>query len=341
MSKAAFHLASFILAGAALAAMGQGAETNASGPPLPPHWYQKVSEGVTLQHITPVAYFRGLLGMTPAERDRVLADKSEQERKQVLAKVREYETLPRNVREERLFQTELHWYLLVLLPLDPSQRNTAFRDISPLYHAMLLHQLSEWDELPAETRKALLEKESFLRTYVNWQGHSPEAQAEVLSRLPAEQRARWAEELKRWQRMPESRRAELCGAFRQFFYLTSEERKETISALSETERRQMEQSLQTYATMPPAVQRQCLDSFSKFAQMSAEERNQFLENAAKWESMTPRERQLWRDLVNSLPPMPPGYWQQRMPPMPPGWSPPPPAADPASSSQADTAKAAR
>ncbi len=197
MRAAALQLASILTLGAALAAAGQGARTNAFGPPPPPHWYQSVANGVTLRYLTPVAYFRGLLGMTPAERDRVLAGKSEAERTQVLAKVREYEALPRDMREERLRQTELHWYLLVLLRLDPAQRQTRLKEISPLYQPMILAQLAQWDRLPAEMRKALLEKEAFLRDYVLWQGHSPAARQNILGRLPADQRARWMEELNR------------------------------------------------------------------------------------------------------------------------------------------------
>ena len=317
-----FHFSSLLLLGAALAAMDARARTNTWEapphlPPSPPHWYQSVGNGVTLTNLTPVAYFRGLLGMTPAERERMLAGQPEDKRKQVLAFVREYEALPRDVREERMRQTEMHWYLLVLLRLDPARREERLREISPLYQPMLLPQLAQWDQLPAVMRQALLEKESFLSTYVQWQGHSPEAQAVVLGRLPAEQRAAWARELNRWQGLPESRREELRQAFRQFFYLSVEEQKETIQALSGTEQRQMEEALRSYANLPPALQRQCVESFRKFAAMSEEERNEFLQNAAKWEAMTARERQLWRALVNRLPPMPPGFCQPNLPPMPP------------------------
>jgi hypothetical protein len=318
MRKAAFQLASFLFLGAVLPMLGQPARTNTVGPPLPPHWYQSVANGVTLHYLTPVAYFRGLLGMTPAERQRVLADKSEREQEQVLAKVREYQALPREVREERLRQTELHWYLLVLLRLDPAERKARLKEISPLYQPMILTQLSQWDQLPADMRQALLEKESFLRTYVEWQGHSPATQEDLFGKLPAEQRAHWAQELNRWQGLPESRREELCDAFRRFFCLTPVERKETAQALSDAERRQMEQALQSYASLPPAQQRECVDSFSKFAAMSAEERNQFLQNAAKWEAMSEYERQTWRTLVNRLPPVPPGFYNSKLPPMPPG-----------------------
>jgi len=350
MRPAPIQFAATILLGAALAAMGQPAPTNFPGSPPPPHWwFQNVTNGVTLRHLTPVAYFRGLLGMTPAERERVLADKSEEKRQQVLAKLREYEALPPEVREARLLQTELHWRLLVLLPLDAAERKAHLQEISPMYQPMMLSQLARWDELPGDVRKALLEKESFLRTYVQWQGHSAAAQEDILGKLPAGQRARWTEELNRWQALPGNRREELNRAFRQFFYSTEEEQKETIQTLSETERRQMEQALQSFADLPPPQQRQCVESFSKFAAMSTEERNQFLQNAAKWEAMTAQERQLWRTLVNKLPPvppMPPGFYESKLPPMPPGWPAPPTppslrAGDPAAISGAKAPNAAK
>ncbi len=326
MRPASNPFTGLILLGSALAAIGQPAPGDSSGPPPPPHWYQNVTNGVTLHHLTPVAYFRGLLGMTPAERERVLADKTEEKRQQVLAKVREYEALPPEVREARLLQTELHWRLMVLLPLNPAERMARLREISPMYQPMILLQLARWDELPADVRKALLEKESFLHTYIQWQGHSASAREDILSKLPIGQRERWTEELNRWKALPQNRRDELNRAFRQFFYSTEEQQKETIQTLSETERRQMEQALQSFADLPPVLQRQCVESFSKFAAMSTDERNQFLQNAAKWEAMTAQERQLWRTLVNKLPPMPPmppGYYQSKLPPMPPDWPGPP------------------
>jgi len=321
MRKTAFQLAgiSILILGAALEAPGQSAQPNNSGPPRPPHWYQYVAHGVTLTNLTPVAYFRGLLGMTPAERQRVLADKSAQEQQQVLAKVREYQALPREVREERLRQTELHWYLLVLMRLDPAQRKERLKEISPIFQPMILQPLTQWDQLPGDTRQALLEKESFLRTYVEWQGHSPSTQDDVVGKLPAPQRARWTQELNRWQGLPESRREELSAAFRRFFCLTPGERQETVRELSAAERKQMELALQSYANLPPALQQVCVASFSKFAAMSADERKQFLQNAAKWETMSVYERQMWRTLVNRLPPLPPDFYKSNLPPMPPGF----------------------
>ena len=310
-----------VLTGIAIGAiysLSVGAEqTNTAAAPPPPRGYQSVTPGITLHHISPVEYFRGILGMTPAQRERALAGKSPEERKAILEKVREYEALPRDVREVRLRQTELHWHLIMLMRLDPKERERQVKEISPLDLPMIMGQLHQWDELPGATRKALLENERFIETYVEWQVSSPGDQEEILKRLPAERRSYFAKELRRWQALPEDQRIELCAQFRRFFVMTGQEQRQTISTLSEMERQQMEHALQAYATLPPAQRQRCIDSFGKFVAMEPGERTQFLQNAEKWEAMTVHERQLWRTLVGELPPtppMPPG-----MPPMPPGF----------------------
>ena len=55
--------------------------------------------------------------------------------------------------------------------------------------------------------------------------------------------------------------------------------------------------------------------------MAPEERAEFLKNAARWDAMTADERQLWREMVHTLPPMPPPPSEvlRNLPPMPPGF----------------------
>ncbi len=304
---------------------GAGAEQTATPemPPSPPG-YRIVTSEITLHHISPVEYFRGILGMAPAERERALAGKSHEERKAILEKVREYEALPREVREARLRQTELHWNLMRLLRLEPKDREPLMKEISPLDQPMIAMQLHQWDELPGATRKALLENERFIETYVAWQVSSPEDQEAILAKLPAGRRIYFERELRRWQALPGDQRTELCAQFRRFFVMTGQEQRQTISALSQSERGQMERALQAYAALPPAQRQRCIDSFTKFVAMEPEQRAQFLQNAEKWEAMTAHERQLWRKLVGELPlappappgmpPMPPGFWRAGFPP---------------------------
>ncbi|HEX3988922.1 MAG TPA: DUF3106 domain-containing protein [Verrucomicrobiae bacterium] len=313
-----------ILSGAVLLCGARGEQTNSAPPTRVTASYRTVTPSITLRHISPIAYFRGILGMTPSQREKALAGKTSEERQAILEKVREYESMSREVREERLRQTELHWRLISLMRLKPAERDRNLREISPLYQPMVLEQLRQWDELPDSTRKALLDNEKFIRTYVEWQVRSPVDQEETVKKLSPQRRAYFANELKRWQALPEDQRTELCAQFQRFFVMTGEEQTNSIRTLSEPERRQISKELQAFKELPSAQRQRCINSFDKFATMAPTERAQFLQNAAKWEAMTAHERELWSTMVAELPltpPVPPG-----MPPMPPApWQTSPPS----------------
>jgi DNA-binding transcriptional MerR regulator len=270
-----------------------------------------------MRHLSPVEFFRALLGMTPAERERALANRSPADKAVILAKVSEYKALPRDIREARLCQTELHWELSGLMKLAPRDRTNRLAEVSPLYLPMVKELLQQWDKVPADTQKTLLEKQSFIGLYLRMQGTSVAAQREILDKLPADRRAQWADEMGRWQALPENQRADLCAQFQRFCALSGSKQKETVDALSDADRREMETALRTFNRLPPEQRTQCINSFGKFATMTEGDRRQFLKNAARWDAMTLSERKLWRNMVHKLPPMPPGF-PSDMPPMPPG-----------------------
>ena len=161
--------------GIALPAAALALQTNLPPiPPLPPlPRYQNAGAGIHLRHLSPVEYFRALLGMSPAQRERALANRTPADREILLAKVREYETLPRGIREARLCQTELHWELEGLMRLAPRDRTNRLQEVSPLYRPMVDGLLREWDKVPADLQKALLEKQSFIGVYLRLQGTRP------------------------------------------------------------------------------------------------------------------------------------------------------------------------
>ena len=59
--------------------------------------------------VSPVAYFRKLLAMSPQQRESALAKKSPAVRARILAKVNEYIALDPDERELRLRATEVRW----------------------------------------------------------------------------------------------------------------------------------------------------------------------------------------------------------------------------------------
>ncbi|HEY3854818.1 MAG TPA: DUF3106 domain-containing protein [Verrucomicrobiae bacterium] len=311
---------SAILSCAALLYDARGEQTNSAPPVRITAIYRTVTPSITLSNISPIVYFRGILGMTPTQRVNALGGKTPEERRAILGKVREYEAMSREVREERLRQTELHWRLMNLMRLKPAERDRNLKEISPLYVPMVMDQLRQWDELPGATRNALLDNEKFIRTYVEWQVHSPVDREEIIKKLSPQRRAYFANELKQWQALPEDQRTELCAQFRRFFVMSGEEQTNTIRILSEAERRQVGQALQAFKELPTAQRQRCIESFDKFATMNPTERAQFLQNAAKWEAMTAHEKELWSTMVAELP---------LTPPVPTGFPPLPPSPGPA------------
>ncbi len=306
-------------------------DANLAGPPsLPPMpRYQQVNGAVQLHNLSPVAYFRVLLGMTPAERAHALAEKPADQRDGILRKVTEYESLPSPVREARLHQTELHWMLTRLMRAPVAARTESLRGLSEADQQWLAERLQEWDRLPNEEQKAYLEKQSFLNLYLRWQTASLAGQADIVNKLPPASRTQWTNQLARWQALSESERQNISERLSRFFAMDVQQQQSTVNTLSESERQQMEVSLRAFAQLPLEKRRQCVLSFGKFATMSPDERGQFLRNAARWEEMTPEQRRLWRQLVVRLPvlpPMPPGFrtiTPGGLPPMPPGFVPPP------------------
>src|SRR5690348_3284552 len=64
---------------------------------------------------SPVALFRELLAMKPDQRQEAIASRAPGVQKRILEKLNEYELLPNELRELRLRETELRWYLRPLM----------------------------------------------------------------------------------------------------------------------------------------------------------------------------------------------------------------------------------
>jgi hypothetical protein len=272
-------------------------------PPLPPPiQYKTVAPGVTLRQTSPILYFRGILGMTPTERERALAKKPDDSKKILLAKVEEYLALPADIRETRLRQTQLRWELTTLNNLAPADR-------------------------PAFIKEAALEDRSLLEDYARWMTNSPAGRKEMLEKLSTERHTALATALAQWDAVPEPERLHRSADFGQFFEENQAQQQKTLDAFTDTERRTMETALKQFAGLPEAQRKNCIHSFEEFASMDAAQRDEFLKNAARWETMTLKERDVWRALVQKypiMPPPPPGFRPVPTPPLPPGMILPPP-----------------
>jgi hypothetical protein len=257
----------------------------------------------------PTVGIRQLLAMTPAEQERALADKSEEKRKVLQAKLQEYAKLSPDERESSVQLIQLSLYLPPLMKLAPADRAEKIKSVPAEDRKLIEERLKLWDGLPPEAQKEVLEHE---RTLLYFFGLESDAPAQPgMARLP-EGAKQLDERVEKWRALAPERRQVMYGHFRQFFELPRNQKEKTLEVLTDRERRDMEKSLQAFEQLAPAHREMCIDSFQQFASMSKAERDQFLKNTERWKAMSAQERATWRNLV--------GLFPQPRPPLPPGAS---------------------
>jgi hypothetical protein len=265
---------------------------------------------------SPVDTFRELLAMNPAERKHFLAGRLPETQRQILAKVREYESFGPNQRELRLKATELYYYLWPLISTPASNRPPLLALVPEGDRKEIERRLLAWDQFPAGKQQELLTNAAAIRFFTELKTGPP-----PLPPASPAQEANLQRGILQWQALPRVQQQRITARFKRFFDLSPEEQQEACNTLSETERRQIEKTLYKFENLSSADRDKAIRSFEKFARLSLEQRRQFLRNAELWKLMPPDERQNWRELVNDLPqqpPFPPGL--QEPPPFPPGFS---------------------
>jgi hypothetical protein len=228
---------------------------------------------------SPVSFFRQLVAMSPAERVASLTNRPPEARARILAKVREYQLLGPDEREQRLRATELRWYLTPLLRAPATERADRLALVPEELRGLVASRLVQWDVLPPPLQQEFLANDQALHYFARVEGTNPPA-ATAEQQQTAEQ-------------------------FSRFFELTPAEKRQTLGTLSEAERGQMEKTLKAFEQLPPQQRFQCVRNYAKFAGMAPAERAEFLKNARSWSKLTAQERQTWRDLVAQVPIWPP------------------------------------
>ena len=271
-------------------------------PPMPP---------------SPVEFFRQVLAMTPEQRDKALEKYSPKTREFVGGKLKEFEALKPEDRENRLRTMELRWQLLPLMSMAPSNRVLRIQGLPERDRPLIEERLRLWDKLSPEQQRDVLECEPALQAYAST-GRMPTSS--MVSPLSVNQQERINQSTAYLNNLHPEKRAELYQSFQEFFELSEKEKAkalDSIHTLSDTERQQMERTLQTFKKLPRAEREQCIEGFQKFTALSREEQNQFLRSAARWQAMSPRDREIWRSLVRRKavpqPPLPPGLDEVAVP----------------------------
>jgi hypothetical protein len=252
--------------------------------------------------VSPVHYFRQLLAMSPAEQEQALAAKPEPQRTNLRAKIQQYQSISAEDRDAQLKLIQIRWYLLPLMKMSASERAEKLFTIPEEDRKLVQDRLHQWDLLPPDLQKDVLEHELTVQYFARLESASPEQRDAILTKFPSDYRQSLEEKLQKWRALPQERRQKMYEHFNQFFELPPQEKSRTLNALSDEERQQMEKSLRAFERLAPEQRRMCIESFRKFANMTPQERSQFFKNVERWKEMTPRERETWRNLVNLLPP---------------------------------------
>ena len=256
---------------------------------------------------SPVALFRELLAMSPAQRKDAIAIRPPDIQQRILEKLNEYEILPPALRDLRLRETELRWYLRPLMDAPRTNRAALLARISEPERKLVEERLRLWDLLPPPFQEQLKDNDMIASYFAQVGTDTPQQRDYLLRSMPADQREHLEQGFDRWKQMSEEQRQKTLAGFNNFFQMTPEEKEKTLDTLPEDERQKMERTLSSYANLTQSQRAQCIQSFEKFARMSLAERQQFLKNAERWREMTPEERQKWREIVTVAPIMPPTF----------------------------------
>lgn len=263
-------------------------------PPMPP---------------APVEFFRQLLPMTLEQRQTALEKYTPKTREFVAAKLKEYEALAPDERENRLRTLEMRWHLLPMMSMAPSNRVLRIQALPERDRPLIEERLRLWDRLSPEQQRDVLECEPAIGAYTS-PGRPTSSMGSPLSTNMQEQINRSTAYLVS---LDAEKRAELYQNFQEFFELSEREKAkalDTIHTLNDAERQQMDATLRTFDRLPRAEREQCVRGYQRFTAMSRAEQDQFLRSVERWQAMTPRDREIWRSLVARKavpqPPLPPG-----------------------------------
>jgi hypothetical protein len=276
------------------AAVSPAAAARPQPPPLP---------------LPPVEFFRQLLGMKPEEREKALALRVQEPKTRQLieAKVKQFEVLRADERENRLRTLELRSYLLPLIKSPPTNREARLQAIPERDRKLVETRLQFWDRLPEEARRDILESE--LAIGVFFPEKSVISHAKLLTITP-EQQEKIRKSIDYLNRLSPDKRRRVFRSFEEMTQLSQGERAKALDNFSQNERDQMQRTLQTFEKLSPTDRDVCVAGFEKFSALSEGERQEFLRNVERWRTMSDKDRAVWRSLVNRKaipqPPMPPG-----------------------------------
>lgn len=242
------------------------------------------------QATSPVQFFRELLQMNEAEREAALASRSEESRRLILAKIREYEALPENVREERLRVTHLRYFLLPLMRISPEKRGPILEAIPEKDLPLIQRRLAQWDRLSPEMRDEILDHPTAFNWFLRREEPTPPypARAADVSQIDP----RLSRNIVQRQRD--------YRYFIEFFQLSPIEQAQALKSIDSKDPDRIGGVFQAIQNLPDEERRKCVESYITLARMTPAQREQFKHNLERWRTMSEGERTAWRRLVLNI-----------------------------------------
>jgi hypothetical protein len=251
---------------------------------------------------SPVAAFRELLAMKPADRERFLAERPADKRAGLLDKIREYEAMKPEERELTLSATELQFYLEQMVNTAPTNRAAQLAAVPAVYRRIIGDRLGVWDIMPPDLQQDMLAHEATRHYFLGAGEDTATNEADYYKILPPPLQ----DEVARLGSITPEERQQSYEAARQFFGMSEEEKNRVLRTLSAADRAQVGRTVEDLQRLPRGQLDKCMATVVRLADLSDAQRREFLKNAGRWREMPPADRAAWDKLADRLPPLPPG-----------------------------------
>lgn len=275
------------------------------GPKIPPLRTASLRTSPALPSVkdSPISHIRSLLAAAPEQRQNLLDQHTPNTRAFWERKVTEYAAMDEQVRNRRLRDAQLHWFLMLILRTPSDQRDAKLLEIPETERSLISDRVGEWEDLPADLQMDIMAHLPALK-YVGQLASMTRADREK-ALAEATRNGTSAESLSAgWNRLDAERRRAMFMGYQKFFTLEQGRQEKVLAKIPMPQRQTIQSRLEQLENLSPEVRQKCLDALQKYAHMTPEERKLFRTTAERWKQMEPSEHDVWRKVVKRIPPIP-------------------------------------
>ena len=249
------------------------------------------------QFRSPVALFRELLAMSPAEQSDAIERRFPEKRAVITRKLDEYRALDPAILEQKLFVTEMHYFVVPLLNVPSESRRSSLGLMTANVRVIVSEKLKQWDQLPTRNRDEILANSKLLGWFLQ-DGVQP-----PMPPMPVGNNDSFS--VRPPLPTPELQaQADLADRVNAILELPASDRSEFLEKVDPAARAQITDIVARLNQVPEVDRSKCVASFVRIALMAPDERRRFLASADAWVAIPDKSKRLWRNVVPELPPVP-------------------------------------